>query len=153
METKLELNNVVIGCNNLPEPQKKIKKSTPKKNIDFVIEENDELSDITIKYNNITYCIHNPNKDIVIKKETKNNNIKYLCYSSNKDKYCVLFTYKNIEIILNIKSSIEILLLYIILQYHYSVINIQELINIQDWDYNLWNVNILPLNCLSKPRT
>jgi len=120
--------------------QTKLKSQNLKKNIDFVIEE------IIIKYNNITYCIDNPNKDIVIKKETKNNNIKYLYYSSNKDKYCVIFTYKNIEIKLNIKSSIEILLLYIVLQYHYSVINIQELINIQVWDYHLWNVNISPLN-------
>jgi hypothetical protein len=120
--------------------QTKLKSQNLKKNIDFVIEE------IIIKYNNISYCIDNPNKDIVIKKETKNNNIKYLYYSSNKDKYCVIFTYKNIEIKLNIKSSIEILLLYIVLQYHYSVINIQELINIQVWDYHLWNVNISPLN-------
>ena len=146
METKLEMNTLIVEDKNVTEPPKKIKKSKPKKNIDFVIEDDDELTEITIKYNNITYCIDNPNKDIIIKKETINNNIKYLCYSSNKDKYCVLFTYKNIEITLNIKSSVEILLLYIILQYHYSVINIQELINIQVWDYDLWNVNITPLN-------
>ena len=147
MENNHELNNVVIKGNDLPEPTNKIKKTIkPKKNIDFVVECHDELEEITIKYNNDTYCIDNPNKDFLVKKEIKNNNIKYLCYSSNKDKYCVLFTYENIEIILNIKTSIEILLLYIILQYHYSVINIQELINIQVWDYYLWNVNISPLN-------
>ncbi len=145
MDTKHELNNVVIADNVLHKPLNKIKKTNSKKNINF-IEEDDEIVEITIKYNNIVYCIDNPNKDIVVKKETKNNNIKYLCNSSNKDKYCVLFTYKNIEIVLNIKSSIEILLLYIILQYHYSVINVQELINIQIWDYCLWNVNISPLH-------
>jgi hypothetical protein len=105
----------------------------------------DKVKHIIIKYNNNTYCIDNPNKDILIKKYIKNNNVKYLCNLSNKDKYCVSFIYKNIEISLNIKSSIEILLLYVILQYHYLVINIQELINIQVWDYNLWNINISPL--------
>jgi len=38
------------------------------------------------------------------------------------------------------------LLLYVILQYHYSVINIKELFCIQNWDYNLWNVSITCLN-------
>jgi hypothetical protein len=39
METEPELNDVVIEINNLPEPSKKIKKTKPKKKIDFVIEE------------------------------------------------------------------------------------------------------------------
>ena len=108
MEAKPEMNTLIVAS-SVPKT-KKVKKQEKKK-IDLIIEEDDEMAEITIKYNNITYCIDNPNKDIVVKKETKNNNVKYLCYSSNKDKYCILFTYKNIEITLNIKSSIEILLL------------------------------------------
>jgi hypothetical protein len=100
--------------------------------------------EIIIKYNNNTYCIDNPNKEIIVKKIIKNN-IQYLCNLSNKNKYCISFMYKDIAITLNIKSSNEILLLYVILQYHYSVINIQELVSIENWDYNLWNLNILSL--------
>ena len=109
------------------------------------MEESDDI-EVLLKYNNNTYCIDDSNKEIIITKKCNDNNIKYRCNSSNKDKYCVLFSYKNIEIKLNIKSSIEILLLYVILQFHYSVINIQELVSIDNWDYNLWKVNISSLN-------
>lgn len=101
---------------------------------------------VSLKYNNNTYCIKDPNKEIILNKTCNDNNIKYDCNSSNKDKHCILFSYKNIEINLTIKSSIEILLLYVILQFHYSVINIQELVSIENWDYNLWNINISSLN-------
>ena len=149
METKPEIDNIVLEGNKTQ--KKNTNTKNPKEIIDFVIEENDiGVEELTIKYNNNTYCIDNPNKDIEVKKDIKNNNVNYLCNSSNKDKdkykYCVLFTYKNVKITLNIKSSIEILLLYIILQYHYLVTNIQELINIQIWDYYLWNINISHLN-------
>ena len=110
----------------------------------IVIDKEKESDEIIIKYNNNTYCIDNPNKEIIIKKNIKSN-IQYLCNSSNKNKYCISFKYINIEITLNIKSSGEILLLYIILQYHYSVTNIHELVNIQNWDYKSWNLNISSL--------
>jgi len=78
METNPELNSLIVENKNVPETPKKIKKSKPKKKIDFVIEEEDKLAEITIKYNNITYCIDNPNKDIVIKKSEIINIIKQL---------------------------------------------------------------------------
>jgi len=138
METKPEMNNE----NNIPS----FYNTTQSKKQQILIVEEDEIEheEITLKYNNNTYCIDNPNKEIIIKKNIKNN-VQYLSNSSNKVKYCISFTYKNIEINLNIKSSCEILLLYVILQYHYSVINIQELVSIQKWDYNFWNLNISPL--------
>ena len=109
-----------------------------RKNEETIKNKEKEFEEIIIKYNDITYCINNPNKEIIIKKYIKSN-MQYLYNSSNKNKnkYYISFTYINIEITLNIKSSSEILLLYVILQYHYSVINIQELVSIQNWDYNL----------------
>jgi len=101
----------------------------------------DIFEEIIINYNCNTYCIDKSNTNLIVKK-TVNNNIKYLFGECKKNKYCVLFSYNNIEIILNIKKSCEILLLYVILQHHYSVSNIQELVNIQFWDYSLWNLKI-----------
>jgi len=95
-------------------------------NESLITNKKDEVDRINLSYNNNTYCIDNPNKNIFIQKMINNNYVKYICNISSKDKYCVLFNYKNIDIRLTIKSSIEILLLYIILQYHYDVINIQR---------------------------
>jgi hypothetical protein len=72
METEPELNDVVIEINNLPEPSKKIKKTKPKKKIDFVIEEDiEEYTEecIEIKFDN-NYVIKqiNENKKNKMKK-------------------------------------------------------------------------------------
>ena len=150
METNSEISDANVSC--IVPTAKKISKQTKTKlvieeedKIEFIIEnEEKEHDEISIKYNDNTYCIDNPNKEIIIKKNIKSN-VQYLCNSSNKNKYCISFTYINIEITLNIKSSGELLLLYVILQYHYSVIDIQKLVNIQNWDYNSWELNISSL--------
>lgn len=104
-------------------------------------------NDLKLKYNNNTYCVTEPNTEILIKYKQKNDYIvQYLWNSYKKNNYRILFSYKKIEIELNINNSFEILLLYVILQYHYSVKNIHEFVNIQKWNYNLWNVSILELN-------
>jgi hypothetical protein len=95
-----------------------------------------------INYNNSTYSIDNSNDEINIIK----NNDEYICNVSNKDKYEIIFNYKNIKIILTIKSSIEILLLYVILQYHFSVMTINDLYSYELWNYDLWNIKINSLN-------
>lgn len=113
--------------------------------------ENEREEEIDITYNSNTYCIDNPTNEIKIKKLYNNNNIQFLYNSSNKNKFYVIFSYKNIEIKLNIKSSGEILLLYVILQHYYSFTNINELYNSQVWDYNLWNIEISALNNVELP--
>jgi len=143
METNPEIS--IDEVSYVPKVKKFKKQSKKEDKMEFIIEnEEKETDEIAIKYNDNTYCIDNPNKEIIIKKNITSN-VQYLCNSSNKNKYCITFRYINIEITLNIKSSGELLLLYVILQHHYSVINIHELVNIWDWDYNLWYLNISSL--------
>ena len=125
---------------SVPKNKKKLKKE-----LTIIDEEEKEHDEMVIKYNDNNYCIDNPTKEILIIKKYIGSNVRYLCNSSTTNKYCITFNYMNVEITLNIKSSGELLLLYVILQYHYSVINIQELLNIQNWDYNLWYLNISSL--------
>ena len=99
------------------------------------------MENLTLKFNDNTYCILNGNKTINIKKTLNN-----YYYSMNNNKYYLLFTYKNIKIEIYFKSSIEILLLYVILQLHYNVTTIIELFNIEKWDYNLWSIKIISIN-------
>lgn len=94
-----------------------------------------------IKYNKNTFCIKDNNTNLLIIKE---GNEYY--YTEKKCKYKIIWNYYNIKIILEIKNSFNILLLYVILQYHYNVNTIKELVNIQNWDYNIWNIEIVSLN-------
>jgi len=96
---------------------------------------------IEIIYNKNTFCLQNPTTHLRVTKVPEEEIFKYI-YISNKQNYKVDFTYKNINIILHIKNSIEILLLYVILQHHYMVNDIQCLVNAEEWDYMLWNINI-----------
>ena len=63
METKTELNSLIVEDKNMPENPKKIKKSKSKKNIVLVIEEDDNVNEFNNKY--------------VIQKIEENKNIKF----------------------------------------------------------------------------
>lgn len=50
METQPKINSLIVEDKNVPETPKKIKKLKPKKNIDFVIEEDDNVNEFNNKY-------------------------------------------------------------------------------------------------------
>ena len=103
--------------------------------------------DCIIKYNKKTYNIDKGDNEIKVKiitlKKTEYE------YSSKNSKYKIHFSYGTLIITMKIQKTEEVLLLYIILQYHFNIDTIKDLRNKENgkkWDYNLWEISITSLN-------
>jgi hypothetical protein len=107
---------------------------------------------IEIGYNKESYNLDKPTEILSDISIIKNSN-KIIEYELKniKHKYILNYTYEldnkyHISVKIEMINKEDILKLYIILQYHFKNLTIKDLYEKNEWNYNKWNIKIIPKN-------